>query len=399
MIEIKIGKKQLIDCLLRLRKSFGVKNAFPILNDYKFELDGNKLSVVVSDYETVTKESFYLSDEAIRVENDNRKAWCINRWNIVPGLRTLDEQEITMQVMDYQVRIVHSLGSFSMHIDDAGEFPEPVWNLGEVAVTHLNLEAPGLRHWLDILRPALAQDELRPVMNGILFDCKEDSLSLCASDGHKLVRIRKNNIGGYKQEFIMPRKPIYILYNILPKTGMVDFRFTQEGLKPNGCTIPIGHIEIEFEKDVNHKLEIIFIGIDGRYPNYNSVIPTTYANNISVDRRQFINSLERAKYFSNENNLMAKLHIGNGSIGISTEDKDFELQCDESIPCEIHESIGLPMTIGVKTTGMINLLKRITTKSILMKFQDSSRAIIVEPEPQPDVEDITLLLMPMYCND
>lgn len=399
MIEIKIQKKQLLDCLLRLRKSFGVKNALPILYDYKFELDGNKLSVVVYDYETLTRESFYLPDEAIKVENDNRKSWCINRYCLVPGLRILDEQEITMQVMDYQVRIIHSLGSFSMHMEDSNEYPELSCSIGETAVTHLNLEAPGLRHWIDILHPAIAHDELRPVMNGILFDCTEELLTLCASDGHKLVRIRKSNLGGYKQAFIMPRKPINILSHVLPKTGMVDFRFSQGGLSATGQTLPVGHIEIEYENDVEHTLEIFFIGIDGLYPNYNSVIPTSNASSISVDRRQLINSLERAKCFSNESHLMAKLNIGNGSIGISTKDTDFELSCDESIPCEIHENKGLPMTIGVKTTSMIELFKRINTSTILIKFQDSSRAIIVEPEPQSEVEDLTLLLMPMLCND
>ena len=393
MIEIKIQKKQLLDCLLRLRKSFG-KNAFPILNDYKFELDGNKLSVVVFDGKTLTRESFYLPDEAIKVENDNRKTWCINRYCLVPPLRTLDEQEITMQVMDYQVRIIHNLGSFSIHIEDGNEFPEFMCSLGDVAVTHLNLEAPGLRHWFDILHPALAIDELRPVMNGILFDCEEDSLTLCASDGHKLVRIRKSNLGGYKQQFIMPRKPINILSYLLPKTGMVDFSFSAKGLNKSGR--PVGHIEIEYENDVEHTLEIFFLGIDGRYPNYNSVIPTTNASSISVERRQLINSLERAKCLSNESHLMAKLNIGNDTIGIIAENIDLELFCDESIPCEIHENMGLPMTIGVKTTGMIDLLKRITTSTILIKLQDPSRAIIVEPEPQPDVEDVTLLFMPMY---
>lgn len=394
MIEIKISKKQLLDCLTRLRKSFACKNALPILNDYKFEIEGNKLSVVVSDTETLTRESFILPVEAIKVEQDSRKAWCINRYNIVPGLRTLDEQEITMQVMDYQVRIIHSLGSFSMPIDNAGEYPGFAYSQEERFATHLKLEVPGLRHWFDILRLSVAQDYLRPVMNGILFDCKEDSLTLCASDGHKLVRIRKDNLGGRKQEFIMPRKVVNILMNVMPKTGMADFRFSKIGDDK-----PVGHIEMDFENDMEHTLEILFLGIDGRYPNYNSVIPTTNASSISVDRRQLINSLERAKVFSNVSNLMVKLRIGDGKINISTDDKDFELHCDETIPCEIHENKGLPLTIGVKSTGMLDLIRRIGTSTILIKLQDSSRAIIMEPEPQPDVEDITLLNMPMLIND
>ena len=394
MIEIKISKKQLLDCLKKLSKSFGVRNALPILNDYKFEIDGNRLTVVVSDYETLTKESFALPDGAIKVMEDSRKAWCINRWKLVPGLRTLDEQEITMQVMDYQVRIVHNLGGFSIPIEDAGEFPAFKRELGESGVTYLKLESPGLRHWLDILRLQRANDELRPVMNGILFDCKEDGLSLVASDGHKLVRIRKSNLGGYEQEFIMPGRVANILGYILPKTGMVDFRFSKKDEYRS-----VGHINMELDKDQNHTMEVFFAGIDGRYPNYNSVISTYNSSSISVNRRQLINSLERAKVFANEYNLMAKLHIGNEKIGIETVNVDYQLQSDESIPCEIHENIGLPMDIGVKTTHMLNLIRHINTENILIKLQDPSRAIIIEPEPQPDVEDLTLLIMPMLLND
>lgn len=399
MIEIKIQKEKLLDCLLRLRRSFATKNVLPILNDYKFEINGSTLSVAVLDCDTLTRESFVLPDEAINFENDNRKSWCINRWFIVPGLRTLDDQDITMQVMDYQVRIVHNLGNFSVPIEDAGEYPEFKCGLGDKAVTSLNLEVPGLRHWLNVLHPAIANDFLRPVMNGICFDCDEDSLTLCASDGHKLIRIFKTRIGGYKQSFIMPHKVINILSYVLPKTGMVNFRFSQTGHTAKEKSYPVGHIDIGFENDADHKLEIDFQGIDGRYPNYNSVIPATNANCISVNRRRLKQSIERAKCFSNESDLMVKLRIGNGMIIFNSNDKDFQLQCDESIPCEILEGKNLPMTIALKSSHVIDLIKHISTGNILIKFQDPQRAIIMEPDPQPDVENITLLQMPMFYND
>ena len=401
MTEIKISRNRLLETLMRLRHVFYKKNALPILNDYMFELEGSTIKVYVCDGELVASETFTITDDAVTSDKEPRKSWCVNRHYIVPGLRSLDEQEITMQVTDYQLIVLHSCGFFMMPIDDANEYPCNPQNFINrwgfpVEPYLLTLETPGLRHWLDILRPSLAQDELRPVMNGIFFDCTPDGLSLCASDGHKLVRIRKSSISTRESTcFIMPRKVVNMLSCIMPKTGMLNFFFTPY----TDDTISVGQIKMKLEEDTEHELTIYFRGIEGRYPNYNSVIPENYDKNVSVDRIQLIKSVNRAMLFCNDSNMMARFSIYNGKIQINAKDDDFEIGSDENVPCQTNCINGLPVTIGLKTNSIMDLIKKVTASRILIKFSDPSRCIIIEPDPQPEVENLTLLCMPMYIND
>ena len=147
MTEITISKKQLLDCLLRLRKGFGVKVAMPILNDYKFEVDGSKMKVsVCCDELLLMTESFTLPDKSVVSEGEPRRAWCVNRHYLIPALRSLEDQDITLKVYDYQMSVNHSSGSFAMPIDDSNEYPAFGFGFtdknGNDRSTHLKLEAP-----------------------------------------------------------------------------------------------------------------------------------------------------------------------------------------------------------------------------------------------------------------
>lgn len=408
MTEITISKKQLLDCLLRLRKGFGVKVAIPILNDYKFEIEGSKMSVSVLGEETWMTESFTLPDKSVASEGEPRRAWCVNRHYLIPALRSLEDQDITLKVYDYQMSVNHSSGSFAMPIDDSNEYPAFDFGFtdknGNDRSTHLKLEAPGVRHWLYMLYTALAVDFLRPVMNGMVFNLSPEGLELCASDGHKLVRIRKQSVCGDKKNIIIPRKAINVLSDVLPRTGDIGFTFTQEESHEEDRihkdevrkvtvvdVVPTGRIDI----DTEHTLQLWFRGIDGRYPNYNSVIPPSYPYSISVDRRRLTKCLERAKVFSNDSSFLVKLDIQHDRIGLNAEDMDFQLFSQDSIPCESRCGNFSRQTIGLKITSVLDLIKRLATNTILLNFADPSRAMIIEPEPQPEVEDVTMLIMPM----
>lgn len=413
MTEITISKKQLLDCLLRLRKGFGVKVAIPILNDYKFEVDGSKMKVsVFCDEPLWMTESFTLPDKSVASEGEPRRAWCVNRHYLIPALRSLEDQDITLKVYDYQMSVNHSSGSFAMPIDDSNEYPAFGFGFtdknGNDRSTHLKLEAPGVRHWLYMLYTSLAVDFLRPVMNGMVFNLSPEGLELCASDGHKLVRIRKQSVCGDKKNIIIPRKAINVLSDVLPRTGDMGFTFTQEESheedrirKDEVCkvtvvdVVPTGRIDIDIDSDTEHTLQLWFRGIDGRYPNYNSVIPPGYPYSISVDRRRLIKCLERAKVFSNDSSWLVKLDILYDRIDLNAEDTDFQLSSQDSIPCESRCGNFSRQVIGLKITSVLDLIKRLATNNVLLHFANPSRAMIIEPEPQPEVEDVTMLIMPM----
>lgn len=412
MKEIKITKNQLLGTLTRLRRAFSAKSALPILCDYVFELDGNKMTVSVCNGDDVwMSESFMLPDENITTEGETRRGWCVNRYYIVPGLRSLEDQDITLRIQDYQMSVIHSYGKFCMPIEDINEYPmsfRPSFR-DNIKLSSMKIEAPGMRHWLEIQRDSLATDELRPVMNGICFKLQPEGLEMCASDGHKLVRIRKNSLSGVDNTIIIPKKAIGVLSDVLPKTGEVDFTFTggvyhEEKKVSHGYAYTdivfdqkaVGRIDIEIDSDTDHFLHLWFTGIDGRYPDYNRVIPENHPYCISVDRRLMIKCLERASVFCNTSSKMVKFDIGNDRISFISENADFETSSEESIPCESRSEEFDGQIFGFQVTSVSSLVKRLATKSILIRFSDPSSAIIIEPEPQPEVENVTMLLMPMF---
>lgn len=398
MTTIKISRNRLLSTLLRLRHVFLKKNALPILDDYLFVIDGNELTVTSCNGEIFASETLLLPDGAITHDGEERLRWCVYRGNILPALKTLDEQEITIRVMEYQVSFTHDCGKFSVPIDDANEFPTCEYFVSKHLIHHIKLEAPGVAHWLDVLYSAMADDELRPVMNGIVLDFTPDALCIVASDGHRLIRIRKESMksdGNF--QLIIPKKVVNILRSVLPKTGHVDLFFNEyrhEDENPDRADA-----SMDIELDDGHHLYISFRGIEGRYPNYGSVIPDNHSLLFSVNRQQLIRSLERATLFSNCSSNLGVLNVTDeNKLIISSSDKDFEISSDETIPCDVRED-GVKLPFGVRISTLIQCLKKLSAKNVIFKMIDSSRPIIFEPEPQPDVEDITVLIMPMLLSD
>lgn len=399
MTEIKIKRKLLLDALMRLRTTFAKKSALPILNDYFFTVEGDKLSITVTDSETVSVETFSLPKGDIMVEEKSHKTWCVNRYYLVPGLRSLDDEEICLKVGDYQIAVYHGSGVFRMPIEDSSEFPTTNNTIlgSSPIVNHLKLEAPGIFRWLNILRDSIAQGELRPVMNGVYFDCKPEGMTVCSSDGHTLVTVRKDSITTEQNEnIIMPRKVAQILSSTLTKTGEVDFFFQTY----HKDTLPYGKIRFPIGDEKDHTFEIRFIGVEGRYPNYNSVIPQNNDIVMSVDRLKLVRLMRRAIVFANSSTLMAKMTIEKDKLKVTSESLADVISCDESVSCEAKgNTLRLPMKIGLNISSVIKLVQKLNTSKICFKFMDPSRAILIEPEPQPEIEHITMLLMPMLLDE
>lgn len=228
---------------------------------------------------------------------------------------------------------------------------------------------------------ATAQDELRPVMNGIYFDLKSDCLSIVASDGHKLVR---NNVLTIKSDtpasFIMPKKPATLLKNLLGKDG--------------------GDVTIRFDErnaEINYGDGIITCRlIEGRYPNYNSVIPQSNPNQITVDRASLLSALRRVQPFANGSSNLIRFHIENGMLQLDAEDFDFSKTATEKMSCEYN---GQPMSIGFKGASFIEILNNFDCPEIIIQLADPSRAGLVLPSEQPENQDVLMLMMPMLINE
>lgn len=360
--------------LLALSRVINSKNSLPILSDFVFEVSGNTLRLTASDSENTMKTSMELA------ESDEDGSFAIGNHNLLEAVKGFSEQPLTFEVdrQENLVRIIYQNGKFSLPIENADEFPQ-IQQVGEGA-TVMTIGSDLLAENLNRTLFAAGQSELRPVMNGICFDLTPDCLAIVATDTQKLVRNRVFAVrSDVPATFILPKKPASLLKNMLSKDGGdVTIKFDDR------------NAEITFDDCV-----IICRLIEGRYPNYNAVIPQSNPNQMTVDRQAFLSALRRVQPFANTSSSLIRFHIENGVLQLDAEDYDFSKTATEKLNCEYS---GQPMAIGFKGTSFIELLSNIECQDVVIQMTDPSRAGVVVPAEQPEGQEVLMLLMPLLLN-
>ena len=361
--------------LTALSRVINSKNALPILGDFVFDINDNILRLTASDSENVMKTQLELT------ESDGACRFAIGNNNLLDAVKGISAQPITFDVNLEKslVKISYQNGLFSLPIDNADEFPmvQPVSDNATVITMPNAILAENITRTLF----ATAQDELRPVMNGMYFDLTPDCLAIVASDGHKLVR---NKIFCVHSEqpssFILPKKPANLLKNLLGKDGGdVIIRFDDRNAEINYGD---GTIQCRL--------------IEGRFPNYNSVIPQANPNELRVDRLGLLAALRRVQPFANDSSNLIRFHVEGSTLQLDAEDYDFSKTATERMVCEYN---GQPMSIGFKGSSFIEVLSNFDCPEVIIQLADPSRAGIVLPSEQPDQQDVLMLMMPMLIND
>ncbi|MFC2711268.1 DNA polymerase III subunit beta [Hoylesella oralis] len=361
--------------LQTLARVINSKNSLPILDCFLFEVAGGKLNITASDSENVMKSSVQLD------ESDTEGSFAIPNRTILDAVKELPEQPLTFDVdtSNLTIKVLYQNGMYSFTAQHADEYPrtQPMPD-GATVVT---IDSAVLNDNISRSLFATAQDELRPVMNGIYFDLTADSLAIVASDGHKLVRNKNFTIkSDTPAAFILPKKPATLLKNILSKDG--------------------GDVVIKFDE---RNAEIQYAGgilscrlIEGRYPNYNSVIPQNNPNLLTIDRRTLLGALRRVLPFASESSQLVRFHLEAGKLELTSEDVDFATSAKENITCDY---TGQTMSIGFKGSSLSEILTNLDSDEVTIQLADPSRAGIIVPTMQPENEDVLMLIMPMLLND
>lgn len=350
------------------------KNSLPILDCFLLEITDGTLSVTASDSETTLTTSIEVNDS----NGDGRFA--VNSKTILDALKEIPEQPLAFELNEnMELLVKYQNGKYSFMAQNADEYPQPS-SLGSNAV-NVTIDSQVMMNGINRALFATADDELRPVMNGIYFDITTEDITFVASDGHKLVRNKTYKARGTeKAAFILPKKPATLLKNLLPKeTGDVQIGFDDRNA--------IFTLE---------NYQMICRLIDGRYPNYNSVIPQNNPHRATIDRAAFLSGLKRVSVFSSAASSLIKLRLDLNSIQISGQDIDFSTSAEETMMCQYE---GTPMSIGFKSTFLIDILTNMSSQEVVLELADPSRAGVIVPQEQDDEEDLLMLLMPMMLND
>ena len=370
-----VSSTALLSRLQSVGKVIASKNTLPILDNFLFQLEGNTLTVTASDVET----RLVTSVEVMNAEGSG--LFCVSAKMLLEPLKELPEQPLTFDVNDGNLEVfIHFQNGKYNFIGQKGDTYPRQKPLGEQAV-EVVMEAPLLLNGISRSLFATADDELRPVMNGIYFDFHTDDLTFVASDGHKLVRLRNLSVKlEERASFILPKKPATLLKNLLAKEeGMVRLRFDDNNAYVN-CA----------------NFEMVCRLIEGRYPNYNSVIPKENPFKVTVDRLSLLAVLKRVSVFSNQASSLIKLHLKDDILTVSAQDIDFSTSAEERIPCAYE---GDELSIGFKATYLIDILGNISSEDVILQLADPSRAGLIFPSENEENEDFLLLLMPMMLND
>ncbi|HRR63091.1 MAG TPA: DNA polymerase III subunit beta, partial [Paludibacteraceae bacterium] len=368
-MEFVVSSTELLNRLQTISRVINPKNALQILDNFLFELKGNTLTVVATDIETTLITSL----EVINAKGSGRVA--ITSRLLLDTLREFSEQPLTFSINDtnLSLTILSANGTYNFIGQNADEYPR----IPEIDEENSNLVVPGVNLFSGISKTLFASvdDDFRPVMSGIYFDIVPEGLTIVATDAHKLVRFKTiYTSASLKEEamsFILPKKPANLLKNILPKES--------------------GDVLIKFdEKRVLFQLSnytLIGLQIEGRYPNYNAVIPTSNPYKVIIDRVNFLNAIKRVSIFSNQASNLIKLVFENQQVHISAQDIDFSISAEEVIPCQFE---GETFTIGFKATFLIEILSSLDSSEVIIELSDPTHGALFFPFEKKENEEVVM---------
>ena len=373
-MKFTVSSSALQSLLATTGKVISNKSSLPILEYFLMELKEGKLTVTTSDLETTLIGS-------IVVENIEREGIIAAPAKLMlDTLKEFPEMPLSIEVVDttWEIKITWASGHLSIPGASAVSYP---------AVQTLAAERKSLTLDVDLLVSginktifATADDELRPVMNGVYFDFSPESLTFVATDAHKLVKCQAEHQSEITSSFILPKKPANLLRNLLAKEE--------------------APVEVSFDaKNVTFAMEnfnLVCRLIEGNYPNYNAVIPASNPNKVLIDRVEFVNGIRRVAVCSNPSTNLIRMDIANNKVNLTAQDIDFSVSANETISCSYD---GQPVTIGFKSTFLVEILSNIDTPTVVVELADSTRAGVFKPVSEDNTSAQTLmLLMPMMIN-
>ena len=348
-------------------------NTLPILDNFLFEINESALTITASDLETTYSTQ-------LTIESETNSLIALPARLLLDILKTFPEQPLTfLKTEKNTVEISANNGKYAVAYVNGDEFPKRPQIKDSKT---LSIKGNILFTAINTTLFASGNDDLRPVMSGIFFQFSSESLTFVATDAHKLVRYTRHDLKSEETgEFIMPKKPLQILKNTL---SVIDEEITIEYNQTN-VQYRIGNSTLTCRL------------IDGKYPNYEAVIPKENPNQMTLNRNDFLNSVKRVSIFSNKTTYQVSLMIAGASLKISAEDLDYSNSAEERLDCDYQ---GDDIKIGFNSRFLIEMLSGLSCEDVKLSMSMPNRAGLITPiDNAQEGEDITMLVMPVMLNN
>ncbi|MGI6218851.1 MAG: DNA polymerase III subunit beta [Bacteroidaceae bacterium] len=367
-----VSSTELFGLLQTLSRVINAKNAMSILDCFLFEVEGQSLTVVASDGEN------RITGRTDVAEAEGEIRFAVSAKMLLDAIKEIPEQPVVFDVDEenYEMVIGYRNGSYKIVGQPAEDYPAAP-DLHDDRV-RFEMDADKLQLGVNSTFFAVGSDEFRPVMTGIYFDITPGTVVMVASDGRKLSRATFDGLQIQEQRaaFILPSKPAGLLKNILPKvSGAVQIEFDARHAV---FQLPTYRIEARL--------------LEGRYPNYNSVIPQDNPYHLTFDRLQLISVLRRVSVFSDSSNNQVKLTIDPGRVLFTAQDIDFSTSAEELIECDYQ---GGHLEIAFNGNYFLETLNNLSSQNVSIDLGDSSRAGVVQPVEQTEGAEQLMLIMPV----
>jgi len=360
--------------LKQLQQIGGVINAntvLPILEDFLFEVDKGRLTVVATDLETVMKVQ-------LDVEAKDNGRVCIPAKILMDSLKNLPDQPLTFNIdKNFAVEITSDNGKYKVMGENPDNFPkEPVAD----DTSSFTMTSSALVTAINKCLFAVSNDDLRPAMTGVFFEMDKKGLQFVATDAHRLVRYKRTDVSSPKTDsMIVPKKPLNLL-----KSAM-----------------PVNEDELTLSYNSNHLFvkhgttQLSCRLIDARFPDYKVVIPSDNPYKLTVNKSDFQSALRRVSIFSNKSTNQVVLNISGSELQLAAQDVDFSFEGTERMKCQY---TGEDLQIAFNARFLIEMLNAADSDEVTMELSTPTKAGIIKPGEKEDNEELLMLVMPLMLN-
>ena len=368
-----VSSTQLQRQLQTLSGVLNTSNTLPILDHVLCELAPQQLKITATDLETTISAT-------IQVESTSEGKLAVPARLLLDTVKTFPEQPLTFSLADNNtLEISSEQGKYALAYANADEYPQAA---EVVDASSLSIQGDTLATAINNTIFASGNDDLRPVMSGVFFQLSSSGMTFVATDAHKLVKYERTDVVAPETaEFIMPKKPLNLLKSVL--VGSEE-----------EVTVNYNNSNVQFSFD---ETVVICRLIDGKYPNYEAVIPKENPNVMSINRVQLLNTVKRVSIFSNKTTHQIRLRIAGAELHISAEDIDYSNKAEERLTCSFQ---GDDMQIGFNARFLTEMLSNLSSDEIQLELSLPNRAGIITPvDGLNEGEQVTMLVMPVMLNN
>jgi DNA polymerase-3 subunit beta len=366
-----VSSSQLLKQLQHISGVINANTVLPILEDFLFEVEKGKLTVVATDLETVMRIQ-------LDVEAKESGRVCIPARILMDSLKNIADQPLTFNIdKNFGIEITSDNGKYKVMGENPDNFPKEPSADGTTSFT---MTSTALVTAINKTLFAVSNDDLRPAMTGVFFELNKDYIQFVATDAHRLVRFKRTDVQCPRADsFIVPKKPLNLLKAALPDNE------DEITVNYNGNHLFVAHGTTQMSCRL----------IDARFPDYKVVIPADNPYKMVVNKAEFQGALRRVSVFSNKSTNQVALNISGSELQLAAQDVDFSFEGNERMKCQYD---GEDITIAFNARFLIEMLNAADSNEVRMELSTPTKAGIIKPTDVDDNEEVLMLVMPLMLN-